>query len=184
MKMPRYLKEVLEENNRLREQFALVEQQNSNLANLYVAAYQLAGTVDRETVVQSIQEIVANLIGSEEMGIYGMSDDHTTLVLAKSFGIDADRYAAIPVGEGTIGIAAQSGEMYISPSGTPDGDHLTACIPLRVDSEVIGMIVIFGLLEHKAALADIDREMFDLLAVHAATSLYCATLHEERFAHA
>ena len=184
MKMPRYLQEVLDENNRLREQFVLVEQQNSNLANLYVAAYQLAGTVDRAVVLQSIQEIVANLIGSEEMGIYGMSDDRTTLVLATSFGIDAERYAAVRVGEGTIGVAAASGEMYVSPSGTPDEENLTACIPLRIDGEVIGMIVIFGLLGHKPALSDIDREMFDLLAVHAATSLYCATLHEERFADA
>ena len=184
MRMPPYLKEVVEENNRLREQFALVEQQNSNLANLYVAAYQLAGTVDRMSVLQSIQEIVANLIGSEEVGIYGMNDERTVLVLAKSFGIDAVGLAHVPVGEGKIGKAAASGEMYVSPSGTPDEDNITACIPLRIDGEVIGMIAIFGLLSHKPALADIDREMFDLLAVHAATSLYCATLHEERFANA
>jgi len=184
MKMPRYLKEVIEENNRLREQFALVEQQNSNLANLYVAAYQLAGTVDHATVLQSIQEIIANLVGSEEVGIYGMSDDRTMLVLARSFGIDEVRLAAIKVGEGKIGAAAASGEIYVSPSGTPDEENITACIPLRIESEVIGLIAIFGLLAHKPALADIDRDMFDLLAIHAATSLYCATLHEERFANA
>ncbi len=188
----RYLRDVIEENRRLRtflaeleetaarrdEQYALIEQQNANLANLYVASYQLAGTVDRATVLQSIQEIVANLIGSEEIAIYDRSGD--SLVLAASFGIDAIRFARIPIGSGRIGATAACGEMYVSPTGSADEDHITACIPLRVDGEVIGLVAIFGLLAHKPELADGDRELFDLLAVHAATSLYCATLHGQR----
>jgi len=188
----RYLRDVLDENQRLRqflseleataarrdEQYARIEQQNANLANLYVASYQLAGTVDRGAVLQSIQEIVANLIGSEEVGIYERDGD--SLVLAASFGIDAIRHAQVRIGEGRIGAAAASGEIYVSPTGAADAEHITACIPLRVDGEVIGLIAIFGLLAHKPALADVDRELFDLLAVHAATSLYCATLHAQR----
>jgi putative methionine-R-sulfoxide reductase with GAF domain len=154
------LLEVESATQRHAEQYALVEQQNSNLANLYVASYQLAGTVDRELVLQSIQEIVANLIGSEEVGIYEMNDARTHLVLARSFGIDAIRHGRIPVGEGRAGECALSGEIYVSESGSPDADNITACVPLRIDGTVIGMIVIFG-----------------LLAVHAATSFYCATLH-------
>ena len=189
----RYLRDVLEENTRLRQflaeleataarrdaLYAEIEQQNANLANLYVASYQLAGTVDRATVLQSIQEIVANLIGSEEVGIYERRGD--ALVLAASFGIDAIRLARIPLGEGRIGTTAASGEIYVSPTGRADDENITACIPLRVDGEVIGLVVIFGLLAHKPLLADGDRELFDLLGVHAATSLYCATLHAERF---
>lgn len=187
----RYLRDVLDENQRLRaflndleaaaarrdEQYALIEQQNANLANLYVASYQLALTVDRATVLQSIQEIVANLIGSEEVGIYERDGDE--LLLAASFGIDAIRFARIPIGKGRIGEAAASGEIYVSPTGTADEEHITACIPLRVEGEVTGLIAIFGLLAHKPAVADTDRELFDLLAVHAATSLYCAKLHAQ-----
>ena len=185
----RYLREVLDENGRLRaflaelesaaarrdEQYAAIEQQNANLANLSVASYQLASTVDRETVLQSIQEIVANLIGSEEVGIYERDGD--ALVLAASFGIDAIRLARIPIGSGRIGATAASGEIYVSPTGAADDERVTACIPLRVGGEVHGVIAIFGLLPHKPAVADIDRELFDLLAVHAATSLHCANLH-------
>jgi putative methionine-R-sulfoxide reductase with GAF domain len=162
---------------RYAEQYAQVEQQNSNLANLYVASYQLAGTVDRAAVLQAIQEIVANLIGSEEVGIYEMNDARTQLVLAASFGIDPIRLGRIAVGSGTIGTAASTGEIYVSDTNGPDANNITACIPLRIDGTVIGVIAIFGLLAHKPALYDVDREMFDLLAVHAATSLYCATLH-------
>lgn len=171
------LMEIETASARYAAQYSQVEQQNSNLANLYVASYQLAGTVDRDAVLQAIQEIVANLIGSEEIGIYEMNEARTQLVLAASFGIDAVRMARIDVGRGTIGAAASTGELYVSPTNGPDADNLTACIPLRVDGTVIGAVVIFGLLAHKPVLNDVDREMFDLLAVHAATSLYCANLH-------
>jgi putative methionine-R-sulfoxide reductase with GAF domain len=190
----RYVRDVLDENARLRqfltelettaarrdEQYAQIEQQNANLANLYVASYQLAGTVDRATVLQSIQEIVANLIGSEEIGIWERNGD--TLVLAASFGIDAIRMARIPIRHGRIGATAASGEIYVSPTGAADDDHITACIPLRVEGEVIGVVTIFELLGHKPVLGEGDRELFDLLAVHAATSLYCSTLHAARLA--
>jgi K+-sensing histidine kinase KdpD len=171
------LTEIETASARYAEQYSQVEQQNSNLANLYVASYQLAGTVDRAAVLQAIQEIVANLIGSEEIGIYEMNHARTQLLLAASFGIDAVRLSRIQVGQGTIGTAASTGEIYVSETNNPDAGNITACIPLRIDGTVIGLVVIFGLLAHKPVLNDVDREMFDLLAVHAATSLYCATLH-------
>ena len=46
-----------------------VEEQNENLANLYVASYQLHSTLDPVEVVQCIKEILINLIGSEEFGL-------------------------------------------------------------------------------------------------------------------
>ena len=51
-----------------------IEQQSSNLANLYVASYRLHGSVERSEVLQVIQEIIINLIGSEELGIYELDE--------------------------------------------------------------------------------------------------------------
>src|SRR5687768_12488215 len=56
------------ENRRFFNEYSEVEQQNSNLANLYVASYRLLGSVERSEVLQVIQEIIINLIGSEELG--------------------------------------------------------------------------------------------------------------------
>ena len=42
---------------------------------------------------------------------------------------------------------------------------------------LVGAILIFRLLEHKQELAPVDHELLELLAVHASTALYCATLH-------
>lgn len=182
------VQELLDENARLREQVTALQQQledrdrrtaeiatqNATLASLYVASYQLHGTVERSTVLQVMLEIVANLIGSEEMAVYEVA--HDSLELAASNGIDRQRLARIGIGEGTIGRSVASGGIYVAEGGRPDADGLTACIPLQIEGRPIGAIAIFGLLPQKPALADIDREMFELLA-HASTSLYCATLH-------
>ena len=40
------------------------------------------------------------------------------------------------------------------------------------------MIAIHRLLAHKAGLEPLDHELFDLLATHAATALYCTSLQQ------
>ena len=164
-------------NRELTERFVEIEQQNTNLANLYVASYQLNGTLERERVVAAIQEIVINLIGSEELAIWQVDDDLDALSLIGSFGINAREWAGVPLGSGIVGHVAYSGERYVvTESDTrPFGreQHLTACIPLKLDDKIIGAIGIFRLLQQKQGLEPLDFELFDLLCSHAATALYC-----------
>ncbi len=52
---------------------------------------------------------------------------------------------------------------------------LTACVPLVLDGKLIGAIAVFRLLDQKQRrLAPLDFELFDLLATHAASALYCS----------
>jgi hypothetical protein len=170
---------IEEESRTFSERFVEVEQQNANLANLYVASYQLNGTFDRARVVAAIQEIVINLIGSEELAIWEV-DDHTgVLTLAGSFGIEDDYWRTIPVGSGIIGSAVLAGQRYVAcqPGESPREDApLTACIPLKLDDRVIGAIGIFRMLPQKPVLEAVDFELFDLLASHAASALVCSRL--------
>jgi GAF domain len=163
--------------------YAEIETQNSNLANLYVASYRLHGTLSRKEVLDTIQEIVANLIGSEEAALFEMDGEGRALNLAAAFGIGPERRHTIPLGDGLIGRAAQTGEIYVADAEVsapaPGEEHLTACIPLVLDGRVSGAIAIFRLLPQKAGVEDVDRELFDLLATHAATALYCTRLHQE-----
>lgn len=66
----RRLSDVQRENELVASRFVDIETQNTNLANLYVAGYQLHGSLDRGQVLASIKEIVINLIGSEDFAIY------------------------------------------------------------------------------------------------------------------
>jgi len=168
------------ENRRFFNDYAEVEQQNSNLANLYVASYRLLGTVERSEVLQVIQEIIINLIGSEELGIFEIDPKTKRLELLSSFGLESEAYTRL-LDDSPITRTARSGEMFLKdppPSNTTAPvASLTACIPLQAHGAVIGVIAIFRMLPQKPALADIDRELFDLLGSHAAMALYCSGLH-------
>lgn len=161
------------------EQYLQVEQQHTNLANLYVASYQLHGTVDRDAVIASLQEIVINLVGSEELLIIERDLDTNEPRVLAAFGVDAN---AFDFSRGVIGACLNSGERWIREEAPAFEDNLTACIPLKLDEEVSGAIAIFRLLEHKAELQPVDFELFDLLATQAATALFATAAYSRRHA--
>ena len=173
------------ENRRFSEEFAEIEQQNNNLANLYVASYRLHGSIDRDEVLQVIQEIIINLIGSEELAIFELRPGEQRLRLLSSFGLDSQAYAELPLDDAPIAKVARSGEMFLCEppyNMTAAPASLTACIPLKVDGNVIGVIAIFRMLPQKQSIAYVDRELFSLLGSHAAMALYCSGLHRQRAA--
>jgi hypothetical protein len=181
----RRLKEALgqveEENRRFASRYVEVEQENSNLANLYVASYRLHGTINRQEVLDVIQEIVTNLVGCEEMAVFEMDSDGAAVSLVRSCGIDSKAHHRVAVGEGLIGRAVATGETYLAGDGTPPyvaalETDLTACIPLKLGERVSGAIALFRLLPQKPSLGALDRELFELLATHAATALYSSGL--------
>jgi hypothetical protein len=170
------------ESQRFSARYAEIEQQNSNLANLYVASYRLHGTLERREVIDALQEIIANLVGSEEAGLFEVDPESGRLDLVASFGLPPEWPRSIERGHGLIGRTAQSGEIYVADPANPqpgaDADrNLTACVPLSLAGKVIGAIAVFRLLPQKSGIEDVDRELFDLLATHAATALYCSGLH-------
>jgi hypothetical protein len=167
-----------EANRRFVVRYVEVEQENSNLANLYVASYRLHGTLDRREVLDVIQEIVTNLIGCEEIAIFETDPDCAAVTLVHSCGIDPKAHDEVGFGEGLIGQTVASGETYVAVDGAPAPAEagLTACIPLKLGDRVTGAIALFRLLPQKAELGALDRELFELLGTHAATALYCSGL--------
>ncbi len=173
--------EIESRNRRFSEGYVEVEKRNNDLMNLYVASYRLHGTMDRLEVLGVIQEIVANLVGCEESAIFEVSHDGGELKLVASVGIDAGAFETVRLGEGDIGKVALEGETFVADAGdeglAAGSPGLTACIPLKLNGKVTGAIALFRLLPQKPTLESVDHEMFDLLATHAATALYCTSLH-------
>jgi hypothetical protein len=162
------------------QRYLEVEQLNSNLANLYVASYRIHGSLDREDVLTTLREILINLIGTEEFAVYERDGSGALLQCATSFGLDPARIQAVRIGEGRLGAVISNGETFIAshdPEVTSTGQPVTACVPLRVGDQVVGAIVVYRLLSHKPALEAADMELFNLLATHGATALYCCSLH-------
>ena len=175
----RYRK-VEEENKEFADRYIEIEEQNNNLANLYVASYQLHSTLDFREVIRIVQEIVINLIGAEAFHVFMVSEKTGHLELEASEGQEAP-VTSIPVGEGLIGRAAQTGENYFSDQvahreATPF-DQPICVIPLKIKESVIGVIALNKLLVQKTAFTTMDYELFTLLAGHAATAVFSAKLY-------
>lgn len=156
--------ELKNEMSRLSNELSAMESQHADLTSLYVAAHQLHGTMDRQTVIDRIEEIVVNFIGSEEFGVYEQTNGGTLRRIAHvGLSEDVDPQALPGVHE-----AVTRGEPYIA-----DGHHsrVAACIPLKIDENVVGCIAIHRLLPHKPSFEPLDLELFDLLRTHAAAAL-------------
>lgn len=167
------------------ERYVELEEQNTNLANLYAVSYRMHGTLDRQKVLKAIEEIVINMVGSEELAIFELNAEGSSLRQVSSHGLEPGSFETIDVGSGLIGRVALSGEAYLDGhsdrSGQlPEEAHLTACVPLKIEGRISGVIAVFRLLPQKAGILNpFDYELLDLLATQAATSLYFTALHEK-----
>lgn len=177
------LSEVEAENVDFAQRYIDVEEQNNNLANLYVASYQLHSTLDYEEVLQIILEIIINLIGGEVFAIYLLDEKAKSLNPEASEGVSLSEIPKVPLGEGIIGQTVLDNESYFNDNPSEDLKELYAdplvCIPLTIKEDVIGTIALFRLLQQKVTFAPVDFELFTLLAGHAATAIFSSRLFTE-----
>jgi nitrate/nitrite-specific signal transduction histidine kinase len=172
----RRLYEVQRENEAVSARFLDIETQNTNLANLYVAGYQLHGSLDRTRVLDAIKEILINLVGSEDFAIFERAGDHLRMI--DWFDEPPAAFREVRIGDGVIGNVAATGETYVAGGDHARGVGIVACVPLQVDGRVTGAIAIFRLLPQKqAGLEPLDEELLELLASQAGIALYCTALH-------
>jgi hypothetical protein len=178
----RRIRLIEEENQDFANRYVEIEAENNNLANLYIASYQLHSTLDFHEVLQIITEIVINLIGAEEFAVMLFDEKNDRLEAVTSEGVDCAELPVVEPGVGVIGSALQSGESYFVPDMegyTTKLDQPMVCIPLKIKDHVIGTLVIYKLLIHKKCFAQVDYELFTLLAGHAATALFSSKLYSD-----
>jgi hypothetical protein len=159
-----------ESSNALELRIAELESDNDRLASLYVASHQLHGTLERAHVLTAIQEIVVNLIGSENFGVFELGAESLSLVC--SVGLEERDAAVVRAGVQRIRSSIESGELLLRPATAGDW---VACVPLKVDGHVTGVIAICRLLSHKSELERLDFDLFELLATQAASALHCTS---------
>jgi len=170
--------EIEAENKDFAMRYIEVEEQNESLANLYVASYQLHSTLDPSEVVQCISEILMNMIGTEEFGLFVVDEETSELVLAGYEGeiVLRNERGRVGFGEGLEGIVAQTGEAFFTEDAGELGE-VCACIPLKIKERVVGVIAIYRLLAHKRGLSALDHKLLELLAGHAATAIVSSKLY-------
>jgi nitrate/nitrite-specific signal transduction histidine kinase len=158
-----------------------VEEQNESITNLYVAGQRLHATVDPNEVMKIIFEILSELVGAEQFGVFMLDEKKRTLELMAGEGIEGKLPSkTLPAGEGVVGEVATSGEpFYFEPQGNSEMEARLplAAVPLNMNGQAVGVIVIYKLLSHKPKFSSVDHQLLQLLAADAATSLATARLH-------
>jgi hypothetical protein len=163
--------------------YAAIEQELNDLANLYVASFQLHSTLRPGNVLQHIKELLAQLVGAERFCVYVLSDDGRRAIPVGSEGLLESELLPIEVGQGAVGSVCATGVSSVK-QGNPLGDGTVqeplAILPMQVDGQTVGVISIVALLPQKQAWVQVDQELFHLLGSHAAAALLAAHLYQRQ----
>ena len=146
-----------------------------NDLRLGAARRRLAESHNEEDAIEGLREIVANLLGSEEIGLFRVDRESQTFPVCWSFGIDLESYDLLQA-LGAAGLErVMRGEFHVdfAPRERSGGRaKAQAFIPIRVASQTIAILAILRLLPQKAAFDSHDMELFQLLSDEAAKPLF------------
>ena len=162
-------------NEDYQARYAEIEDEHNNLANLYIASYQLHSTLDFVEVIQVISEVVINLVGVHRFSLMLLDPSSETLFPIFAEGQPVTDVADVSLGEGPIGAAVGNKERFVAAAGDADP---RAVIPLETLERRVGALVINELLVQKPDFTQMDHELFTLLSAHAATALVSSLLHD------
>ena len=130
---------------------------------------------DQAAGLESIREVAANVLGSEEIAVFKVDKEKAVLWLYWCAGIDPNKYVCLDVMrepklqsvlDGEIIVAGENSEKLLSIQ-----DPVSALIPILVFDAVAAVIVIFRLLPQKAAFDAADRDVCRTLSIAAGQAI-------------
>jgi hypothetical protein len=168
-------------SNRVVGQYTEIESELANLANLYVASYQLHASLSFRATVRQMKELLEQLVGARTFAVYLATSDGKFLSPVVAEGIGKPGSIPIKADDGGIG------ETFCTAVGRIEGGELhqgsfenpVALVPMKVEDKVIGVLVIFTTLAQKTRFLQVDIELFKLFGAHAGTALVCARLFSD-----
>jgi hypothetical protein len=153
-----------------------------NDLRLGAARKRLAESRDQEDAIEGLREIVANFLGSEEMGLFRVDRGTASLQVHWSFGIDPEKCDLLRA-LGDAGLRrVMCGECHVEfaasdRSGAAAGAK--AFIPIRRANQTIAILALFHLLPQKLAFDKSDMELFKIISDEAAQPLFGLSAHSK-----
>ena len=151
-----------------------------NDPRLEAARKRLTESGSPEDALEGLREIVANFLGSEEVGLFRVERRTATFQIYWSFGIDVENYDLLrALGEAGLQHVMR-GECHVV---RPDRDYsgamikVQAYIPIRYANQTVAILAILRLLPQKVAFDKSDMELFELLSEEAAKPLFGSSVH-------
>lgn len=162
--------------------YAELEQELNDTALLYVASYQLNSRREPKEVLRQVRELLEQLAGVEVFGVYvaGREDPGLLLPVA-SRGVALSELRPLRAGAPPLDVACASRCAVLSTDDPLMPGTLSAplaVIPLLIGERVLGAITLVRLFPHKTSWAQVDQQLFQLLASHGASALVAAYLYQ------
>jgi hypothetical protein len=183
---------ALDEADRLRIQVSTLLATHRQLSTLLVAADTRSGELlkllvtvramiearNSTAALDSLQDILVNVIGSDDFIIYSIDPRDRTLVPIAGTGASSLTWSRVSLDESWLGDVVRGGSLFMGRERVlADEDRpsdVAAVVPLKVLDRVVGAIVIARLFPHRELLGACDREILGLLGVYAATVIIAA----------
>jgi hypothetical protein len=153
-----------------------------NDLRLEAARKRLAESRGQEDAIDGLREIVANFLGSEELGLFRVDRGTTNFHVFWSFGIDLEEYDLLQA-LGDAGLErVMRGECHVEFAVRERSGAMSraqAFIPIRFAKQTIAILAILRLLPQKQAFDNSDTELFKLLSDDAAKPLFGSSIHSQ-----
>lgn len=123
--------------------------------------------------LEAIREIVANLLGCEEIAVFAAKNGNSGLLW--SFGIDVQKYATLDSFQESALPLVLRGELHIAQAknNEPGGDPtLRAFIPILKDGRTVAVLVMLKLLPQKCGLDEADINLLHFLSTEVGRTLF------------
>ena len=146
-----------------------------NDLRLSAARKRLAESRDEQDAIEGLREIVGNLLGCEEIGLFKVDPRSNSFSVCWSFGADLDNYDLSHALGATGRQRVMQGNCHIDLADRDRSSGMAkaqAFVPIRVANQTIGILAILRLLPQKIAFDAHDMELFKLLSEEAAKPLF------------
>lgn len=146
-----------------------LETELTSQSKVYAARMRLQDSLDQADGLEAIREVVANLLGSEELAVYKVDSAKAALWLYWSFGIDPNKCAVLDIMreplleevlDGRIVVRGDSGNDKLLSAFHP----VSALVPILLNQKTTAVLVIFRMLPQKPVFESADRQICEVLS--------------------
>jgi len=168
---------LLETHQQLSTLLVAADTRVGDLMKLLVAVRAMIESRDANAALESLQDILVNVIGCDEFSVYSIDPRERMLVPIAGSGEFVRPSDRVPLDGTWLGDLVEAGSLHIARErSTHERRHsdVAAVVPLRVLDRVVGAIVITSLFPHREILGTCDREVLGLLGAYASTAIIAA----------
>jgi len=145
-------------------------------AKLFAARMRLQNALDREDALEAIREVVANLIGAEELAVFKADKQKGALWLYWSSGVDPEQYPYLDALQEPLLDEVLAGKSFFHGDENRERlvslhDPVSALVPIKIDRAIAAVLVIFRLLPQKGQMELVDRKICEAISTYGGRAL-------------